>query len=223
MAPRPRRFVTPQYSGRSRASLRVHPMRRAARTWLSLPMIALLAFGCATSPGPPSAAAAPEGAALEAVVGAIQEALAESETRDVPGFPPLKSVTVKLQTEASRSVGGEIAIYVFSVGSRYTAETASTLELKMKPPESRPPKGVLPAPELKEALARAIHAAKVGAAKAASGSPPFVMSEVSIDLKFTVEVDGSAGAKVTLVPLGAEAGGKLNRNQVQTIALVFAP
>ena len=49
------------------------------------------------------------------------------------------------------------------------------------------------------------------------------MSEVSIDLKFAVEVDGSAGAKVNLVPLGAEAGGKLNRNQVQTIALVFAP
>ena len=37
------------------------------------------------------------------------------------------------------------------------------------------------------------------------------------------EVDGSAGAKVNLVPLGAEAGGKLNRNQVQTIELVFAP
>lgn len=155
-------------------------------------------------------------------MGAIQEALAEAETQDVPGFPPLKSVTVKLQTEASRSVGGEIALYVFSLGSHYTAETASTLELKMRPPEERPPKGVRPA-ELKEALARAIQAAKVGAAKASSGTPAFVMSEVSIDLKFAVEVDGSAGAKVRLVPLGAEAGGKLNRNQVQSIALVFAP
>jgi hypothetical protein len=193
-------------------------MRRAVR--FVLPVLTAAAIACASSA--PPAAPTPEGAALEAVVGAIQEALAEAETQDVPGFPPLKSVTVKLQTEASRSVGGEIAIYVFSLGSHYTAETASTLELKMRPPE-RPPKGVLPGPELKEALARAIHAAKAGAAKASSGSPPFVMSEVSIDLKFTVEVDGSAGAKVNLVPLGAEAGGKLNRNQVQTIALVFAP
>lgn len=212
------RVVTPQYSGRGHASLRIQPMRRAVR--FVLPVLTAAAIACASSA--PPAAPAPEGAALEAVVGAIQEALAEAETQDVPGFPPLKSVTVKLQTEASRSVGGEIAIYVFSLGSHYTAETASTLELKMRPPE-RPPKGVLPGPELKEALARAIHAAKAGAAKASSGSPAFVMSEVSIDLKFAVEVDGSAGAKVNLVPLGAEAGGKLNRNQVQTIALVFAP
>ena len=170
----------------------------------------------------PPGAPAPEGAALEAVVGAIQQALSESEAQEVPGFPPLKSVTVKLQTEATRSVGGEIALYVFSLGSQYTAETASTLELKMRPPEARPPKGVRPE-ELKEALARAIHAAKVGAAKASSGTPAFVMSEASIDVKFAVELDGSAGAKVKLVPLGAEAGGKVNRNQVQTISLVFAP
>jgi hypothetical protein len=193
-------------------------MRRAAR--FVLPIAASISIACASSA--PPAAPAPEGAALEAVVGSIQQALAEAETQEVPGFPPLKSVTVKLQTEASRSVGGEIALYVFSVGSHYTAETSSTLELKMRPPEARPPKGVRPE-ELKEALARAIFAAKVGAAKASSGTPAFVMSEVSIDLKFAVEIDGSAGAKVNLVPLGAEAGGKLNRNQVQSIALVFAP
>ena len=193
-------------------------MRRAAR--FALPVLTAVSLACASSA--PPAAPTPEGAALEAVVGAIQEALAEAEAQDVVGFPPLKSVTVKLQTEASRSVGGEIALYVFSLGSHYTAETASTLELKMRPPEARPPKGVRPA-ELKEALARAIQAAKVGAAKASSGTPAFVMSEVSIDLKFAVEVDGAAGAKVRLVPLGAEAGGKLNRNQVQTIEFVFAP
>jgi Trypsin-co-occurring domain 2 len=193
-------------------------MRRATR--FVLPVLTAFSIACASSA--PPAAPTPEGAALEAVVGAVQEALAEAEAQEVAGFPPLKSVTVKLQTEASRSVGGEIALYVFSLGSHYTAETASTLELKMRPPE-RPPKGILPGPELKEALAGAIHAAKVGAAKASSGSPALVMSEVSIDLKFAVEVSGSAGAKVNLVPLGAEAGGKLNRNQVQTIALVFAP
>ena len=193
-------------------------MRRAAR--FVLPVLTAVSLACASSA--PPAAPTPEGAALEAVVGAIQEAFAEAEAQDVAGFPPLKSVTVKLQTEASRSVGGEIALYVFSLGSHYTAEAASTLELKMRPPEARPPKGVRPA-ELKEALARAIQAAKVGAAKASSGTPAFVMAEVSIDLKFAVEVDGTAGAKVRLVPLGAEAGGKLNRNQVQTIELVFAP
>lgn len=182
---------------------------------------ALSSAACSSAGAPPAAASSANGAELEAVMDAIQQALTEAQIADVPGFPPLESVTVKLQTEASKSVGGEIGVYVFSVGSRYTAESASTLELTMKPPETRPAPGLRPAGELKEALARAIHLAKVGAAKAAQGTPPFVMTDIEIDLKFAVETGGSAGAKVALVPLGAEAGGKLNRNQVHSIRLVF--
>ncbi|MGE5277379.1 MAG: trypco2 family protein [Acidobacteriota bacterium] len=176
-------------------------------------------LACATSA--PPAAPSPEGAELEAVMEAIQSSLSEAQTQQIAGFPPLKTVTVKLQTEASRSAGGEIALYVFSVGSRYTAETASTLELKMKPPEGRPEKEILSPGDLKQALARAIGLAKVGVARAAQGTPPFRMTDIEIDLKFAVEVTGSAGAKVRLVPLGAEASGKLNRNQVHSITLVF--
>jgi len=183
-------------------------------------VVALLGvLACATSA--PPAASSPDGAELEAVMEAIQTSLSEAETQQVAGFPELKSVTVKLQTEASRSVGGEIGVYVFSVGSRYAAETASTLELKMKPPAGRPGKEVLSPGDLKMALARAIGLAKVGVAKAAQGTPPFLMTDIEIDLKFAVEVSGSAGAKVSLVPLGAEASGKLNRNQVHSITLVF--
>lgn len=190
---------------------------RLSRLAAGAALLGLLA--CATSA--PPAAPSPDGAELEAVMEAIQSSLSEAQTQQVAGFPPLKTVTVKLQTEASRSAGGEIALYVFSVGSRYTAETASTLELKMKPPEGRPEKEILSPADLKQALARAIGLAKVGVAKAAGGTPPFVMTDIEIDLKFAVEVTGSAGAKVRLVPLGAEASGKLNRNQVHSITLVF--
>ena len=177
---------------------------------------------CATT-APPARApgGAHEGAQLEAVLEAIQQALSEGQTQDVAGFPPLKSVTVKLQTEASRSAGGGVELYVFSIGSKFTAETASTLELKMKPPPGQPPKGLRPSADLEQALARAIFLAKVGVAKAAQGTPPFVMTDIEIDLKFGVELGGSAGAKVTLVPLGAEVGGKIGHNQVHTITLVF--
>jgi hypothetical protein len=188
----------------------------------SLPLLTLLigSLSCATA-APPDAPAGADGAELESVMDAIQQALSEAQTQAVAGFPPLKSVTVKLHTEASRSVGGEIGLYVFSVGSRYSTESASTLELKMVPPEAGSGKGVLPAGDLKQALARAIYLAKVGVARAALGTPPFVMTDIEIDLKFAVEVEGSAGAKVKLVPLGAEAGGKLGRNQVQSITLDF--
>ena len=186
---------------------------------------AVLAGGCGTARAGGSAggsASAREGAALEAVIDAIQQALSEAQAEEVAAFPPLKAVTVKLQTEASRSVGGEIAVYVFSLGSKYTAESASTLELKLKPPDAKSPRGLKPE-DLTQALARAIHAAKVGALRAASGKPPFVLAAVDVDVKFAVETTGEAGARVALVPLGAEAGGKLNRNQVHTVSLTFAP
>jgi hypothetical protein len=193
--------------------------------WRPLVLAAILSsLACATgAPPPASRASSADGAQLEAVMEAIQQSLSEAQTQDVPGFPPLKSVTVKLQTEAGRSLGGEIELYVFSIGSKYTAETASTLELKMKPPDRHPGQEILPAGELKQALARAIQLAKVGVARAAQGTPPFSVAGVEIDLKFAVELAGSAGASVRLVPLGAEAGGKLNRNQVHTVTLVFGP
>lgn len=178
-------------------------------------------LACATGAPPAPAGPSPDGADLEAVMDAIQQSLSEAQTQDIAGFPALKTVTVKLQTEASRSAGGEIGLYVFSVGSRYAAEAVSTLELRMNPPERPPDKKILPPGELKQALARAIHLARIGVLKAASGTPPFVMTDIEINLKFAVELGGSAGAKVNLVPLGAEASGKLNRNQVHTITLVF--
>jgi hypothetical protein len=48
----------------------------------------------------------------------------------VPGFPPLKSVTIKLQTAASRSTEGEAEFLVFALGTRYSAEEASRPEMQ---------------------------------------------------------------------------------------------
>jgi hypothetical protein len=187
---------------------------------LALPAAAIWTFACATASKPPEAASG-EGADLAAVVEGIQQALREAGSRPVAGFPPWKSVTVKLQTEATRSAGGEIQVYVVSLGSRYTAESVSSIELKMVPPDEAALRGLRPAGELHEALARAIHLAQVGAAKAAGGDPAFAVARVEIDLKFGVEVSGAGGAKVAFVPLAAEVSAKLGKNQVQTITLVF--
>jgi hypothetical protein len=180
---------------------------------------ALWTLACASSTKPPSAPE--EGADLAAVVEGIQQALREAGANPVAGFPPWKSVTVKLQTEATRSVGGEIQVYVVSLGSRYTAESVSSIELKMVPPDEKALRGIRPTGELREALARAIHLAQVGAAKAATGDPPFGIARVEIELKFGVEVSGAGGAKVAFVPLSVDVSGKLGKNEVQTITLVF--
>ena len=74
---------------------------------------------------------------------------------------------------------------------------------------------------MKEALAQAINLAKAGVLKAASGKPPLLMKKISIDLKFAVEVTGNGGASVALVPIGIDASGKLSREKVHTVSLVF--
>ena len=185
---------------------------------LPLLVLAAVSLACASTP-PTSPAAGADGAELAAVVDAVQQALTESETRSVPGFPPLKSATVKLQTEASRGVDGEIALYVLAIGSRYSADTTSTIELKLKPGTAE--RTLAPAAELKDALAKAIALAKAAAARAGQGTPPFSVAEVEIEVKFAVERSGSAGAKVKLVPVGVDVGGSLGRNAVQSLVLVF--
>jgi NTP-dependent ternary system trypsin peptidase co-occuring protein len=167
------------------------------------------------------AAGGAEGARVEAVIDSVREALNEAQTNNVPGFPPLKSITIKLQTVASRSAGGQIDFLVFALGAKSSAAEASTLELQMEPPPTKSIEPLGPGPNVKEALAQAIQLAKAGVLKASKGKPALVMKNISIDLKFTVEVSGSGGANVTLAPLGIGGTGKISREKVHTVSLVF--
>jgi len=190
-------------------------LRTLLRAFVVLAAVFTLACSTAAPPVPQ------EGAQVEAVIDAVRQALNEAETHDVPGFPPLKTVTIQLHTAASLTAGGEIRYLVFSLGTRYETESASTIELEMKPPERRAGEGVLPAEELRGALARALNLAKVGVVKASTGTPPLLMRKISIDLKFAVQVDGSGGAHVRLLPLGIEGEGKISREKVHTVSLTF--
>jgi NTP-dependent ternary system trypsin peptidase co-occuring protein len=191
----------------------------ALRPGLSVFALCVGLAGCTATTAPTGGGA--DGARLEAVVDAVREALNEAQTNNVSGFPALKSVTIKLQTVASRSIGGQVQLLVFSLGTRYTSDAASTVELEMVPPKTSEKESVAAGPQLKEALAQAINLAKVGVLKASKGTPPLVMKNISIDVKFAVETQGSGGATVTLVPLGIEGSGRISRQKIQTVSLVF--
>jgi hypothetical protein len=51
--------------------------------------------------------------------------------------------------------------------------------------------------------------------------PLLRMSNIDIELKFAVKVEGSGGVKVELLPLGLEGTGNLERNKIHTVALKF--
>lgn len=191
---------------------------------------ALLAasLGCASAPPDPagasagSASSARDGADLAAVMSAVRSAIAEAETREVAGFPDLKRIVLKLQTDVTRTAGGEVRYLVATVGGSASAETVSTLELELVP-VTPPRKHLLGSDEsLQDALAEAIHLAKVGVAEAAKGDPPLTMKAVSIDLKFTVSATGSAGASVKILPVGLSGTGAISRSRVHAVFLTFA-
>jgi hypothetical protein len=190
---------------------------------LALATFVLTMLGCASSVGTSAATGANDGAELTAVIDAVRDVIVEAETRDVAGFPALKAIVVKLQTTVSRSAGGQVRYLVIAIGGSASSDTASTLELDMKPPAIPKVRTLLPEETLKDALAQAIHLAKIGVAQAAKGDPPLAMKSVSIELKFTIAVAGSAGAKVQLLPVGLDAAGSISRSRAHTVKLEFGP
>jgi hypothetical protein len=163
-----------------------------------------------------------EGAELSAVIGAVKQSIVEAETRSVRGFPPLKRVGLKLQTSVSRSVSGDVKYLVATAGLTTGTETVSTLDLVLTPSEIPPRRGVIET-QLKDALAQAIQLARLGVAEAAKGDPPMDLTGVTIDLKFTVSVSGSAGAsaKIQLIPLGVGTTLTTARDRHHEVHLVF--
>jgi len=186
----------------------------------------LLAGACAALSG--CAATAPEpafrsesGAELAAVIDAVREAIVAAETREVAGFPPLKAISVKLQTTVSRSAGGEVRYLVASLATSASSDTTSTLELNMKPPEILRERALSPE-TLKDALAKAILLAKVGVAEAARGDAPMAMKSISIDLRFAVQVEGTGKAGVKLVPVGLEGTAAISRERAHSVSLTYS-
>ena len=82
---------------------------------------------------------------------------------------------------------------------------------------------ILPAASLKETLAKAIHLAKIGVIEASKGDSPLVMRKIDIDLKFGIQVEGSAGGGVKLLPLGIEGTGQISKEKVHSVSLTFGP
>jgi hypothetical protein len=165
-------------------------------------------------------------ATIDQVIQVIQEALVEAQTNNVPGFPRLKSATVSLNTVTNRKTSAGFNFLVFSIGTKFETETASSLQLVLAPPKTTDtagPQSVNPA-VLKNALSRAINLAKAAVVlikDGKDGKAQLVMNTIKLELKFTVKVEGSGGAKIVLLPIGIEGTSNLARTKIHTIALEF--
>lgn len=165
-----------------------------------------------------------KGAELSAVLAALQESLKEAQQNNVPGFPPLKSATITLQTIATVEKGVSFKFLVFSIETKSKTEKSSSVILKMTPPPTTELKGfadIDPA-KLKHALAKAINLAKVGTVQANTGTPKLDMNNVKIEIRFAVSVGVAGGVEIAeLLPVGVKGTGRLDANHIHSVALEF--
>jgi hypothetical protein len=162
---------------------------------------------------------------LDKVIKAIEDSLEESQGHPVAGFPPLQAVTVAVQTTVSKSIGGQVKVFVFNVGARGEIQNASSLTFELKPPPEAPEKTTpssVNVEDLKNALARQIQAAKLGFLST-QNVKNLKTDKVEIELGFSVSKEVSGGVDTaSLLPVGLSADGRFSRNTGNTITLVFA-
>jgi hypothetical protein len=160
------------------------------------------------------------------VVKAIGEALKEAQENNVAIFPPLKSVEINLSTVATKEGGAKFSILIFKIGGGISGEDVSTIKFKMEPPTTRTATRGVDPKKYRMALAAALNTCKAGIVTAKQSLPQLDVSEIEIEVAFTVQENAEGGISVEPIAIGDVAvgggvNGKLSKSQVHKMKLVF--
>jgi hypothetical protein len=162
-----------------------------------------------------------QGVELQQVVTQIKTALRDAAPALKGGvLPPLKSVTVVLQTEVSKATGGTFKFLVFSFGTKYEKSRSQELSITLTPPETKP-ETVSKTPSLAEPLKDAILSAAAGVAASAAEEPRLEVGKFAATVNFVVQRTGTAGASFAILPVSAELSGNLSQKAIHNVVLVF--
>jgi len=165
-----------------------------------------------------------DGAEMDAVVGAIREALAQSQSVKVENFPSLSGAKLELNTVVTKQAGGKIKFLIFSFGKTKSTESASTVTVELSAPKaSGTPSSTIDTSKITRALALAIIEAKQSFVAAAKIDPRLTQSRVTLAFKFHVKTSTNAGVTLTdILPVGLEGSGDITKAQIHTITLIFS-
>ena len=165
-----------------------------------------------------------DGAEMEAVVAAIREALAQSQTVKFDGFPSLSGAKLELNTVVTKQAGGKIKFLIFSFGKTKSTESSSTVTVELSAPKpSGAVSSAVDTSKITKALAQAIVEAKQSFVAAAKIDPRLTQSKVTLAFKFQVKSSTNGGITVTdIIPVGLEGSGEITKAQIHTITLTFS-
>jgi len=189
--------------------------------------LSILGFCSAALGKTPVAAATKDVVPLDQVVTQVQAALDEYQQNLGSGqqkLPKLKSVEFDFKTTTKTTESGGITIFIFKIGVSHETDLVSDLTFSYgpKPPEGAKLGSAAPPPDLKTTLAKAIQqAAKVAAGSTTALGLP--LQSFTVVQQFGVTWDLNASGAPVLSLITVNLGGEKNRNQVQSVKLVFAP
>jgi Trypsin-co-occurring domain 2 len=144
-------------------------------------------------------------------------------------LPPLKSVDISLQTGITQTVGGQITIFVITIGGQTSDVTTQTMKFTLTPPTATGAAiedAIASAPpNFSAQFSAAIVAAAVAADNALSNEPEpkLGLDTFTADIKFTVENTLQGGVNtLTLLPINLQVNGKVTPTNTHEAVLTFA-
>ena len=147
-------------------------------------------------------------------------------------LPQLKNVEIDLQTGVTTTVGGQITIFVFTIGGWGTfTQTAQTMKFTLTPPtataadlETAQAKSTTPnfSAQFSAAIIAAAQAADIALAN--QQKPALELNSFTADIKFTIEniVQGGSQCRLTLLPVNLQGSGKVDPTNTHEAILTFA-
>jgi hypothetical protein len=172
----------------------------------------------ATAPSPTSA----QVSSIDAVVGQVKQALADVQTTLANSkLPPLKEVKLSLQTTATKKGGLTLKLWVINIGTTYEKDKTQQINITLVPPAPGAPRAVSTA-SITQELENAIVTTAEGVKNAGTGPVPLKVSNLDIQIGFTVKGDVNGGAAITILPITADFSGDLSKTAIQTLTVSFA-
>ena len=159
--------------------------------------------------------------AIQTVLGEVREALIGIQrTLSHDNHPLLTSGTLTLQTTVAKQVGGQIKLWVITLGKKWEKAKSQEVVIQLTPPSPNSPRNVA-GESLTAALESTIVSAVEGAQNAGTQELPLKFTGLQASISFAVKKGTSGGAKIELLPISADFSGDIATTAVQNIRVVF--
>ena len=159
--------------------------------------------------------------AIQTVLTAVREALiGVQKTLHHDNYPPLSAVTLTLQTTVAKQAGGEIKLWVVTLGGKTEKSELQEIVIQLTPPSPNSPRNAAEE-SLTSALESAIVSAVEGAQNAGSSELPLAFTGLQVTISFVVKSNAGGGAKIEILPISADLSGEISDSSTQKIKVVF--